>query len=429
MNIEDESLSKKRIYICIDLKSFYASVECVERGLDPLTTKLVVADSERSEKTICLAITPAMKALGIHNRCRLFEIPDGIEYIIAKPRMQKYIDVSAQIYSIYLKYISKDDIHVYSIDEVFMDVTEYLDMYHMSAKELGVTIMTDVLERTGITATCGIGTNLYLAKIAMDIRAKHVEDHIGILAEDSFKQFMWDHKPLTDFWRIGKGTANHLARLGIYTMRDIASAPEELLFREFGIDAELMIDHAHGRESTTMEDIKHYKPRANSISSGQVLAHDTSPEDGALIIKEMADLLSLDLVDKGLITQHISISIRYANRYGLPSVNGSVSLPMQTSSSRHLISYTEKLYWDTVSKEHYIRGLNLSYNNVLDEQCIQYDFFTDPYENEKEHKLQLAMIDMKKKFGKNAVLKGMNLEKAGTTIERNKQIGGHRSGD
>ena len=423
------NFQKNRMYVCIDLKSFYASVECVDLKMDPLTARLVVADSERSEKTICLAITPAMKALGIHNRCRLFEIPANIEYVVAKPRMQRYIDVSANIYSIYLKYVSKEDIHVYSIDEVFIDVTDYLDLYHMTARELGIAIIDDIMEQTGITATVGIGTNLYLAKIAMDIRAKHVDDHIGELDEDLFKKYMWKHRPLTDFWRIGPGTAKHLERLGMFTMQDIAEADEVLLFREFGIDAELMIDHAYGRESTTMEDIKKYKPRSNSISSGQVLAHDTSIEDGALIVKEMAELLSLDLVDKHLVTQNISIHIRYSNRFGVPGSNGSAKLPTQTSSSRLLIDYVERLYLETVKREYPVKGFNLSFNNVIDEDCIQYDLFTDPEETEKERRLQRAMIDMKKKFGKNAVLKGMNLEAAGTTRERNRQIGGHRSGD
>lgn len=275
-------MQKDRTYVCIDLKSFYASVECRERGLDPMTTNLVVADPERSDKTICLAVSPAMKKLGVPGRCRVFEIPKGIEYIMAPPRMQLYIDYSAEIYAIYLKYISKEDIHVYSIDEVFMDVTDYLAMYQMSAKELSVRIMEDILEHTGITATAGIGTNLYLAKVALDITAKHVEDHIGILDEESYCKTLWNHKPLTDFWRIGKGIANRLEQSGIRRMGEIAHADEDMLYRMFGVDAELLIDHAWGRESTTMQDIKSYRPKTNSLSSGQVLECDYTFEKGKL---------------------------------------------------------------------------------------------------------------------------------------------------
>lgn len=262
-------MQKDRTYVCIDLKSFYASVECRERGLDPMTTNLVVADPERSDKTICLAVSPAMKKLGVPGRCRVFEIPKGIEYIMAPPRMQLYIDYSAEIYAIYLKYISKEDIHVYSIDEVFMDVTDYLAMYQMSAKELSVRIMEDILEHTGITATAGIGTNLYLAKVALDITAKHVEDHIGILDEESYCKTLWNHKPLTDFWRIGKGIANRLEQSGIRRMGEIAHADEDMLYRMFGVDAELLIDHAWGRESTTMQDIKSYRPKTNEPYQSQ----------------------------------------------------------------------------------------------------------------------------------------------------------------
>lgn len=249
-------MKKPRTYLCIDLKSFYASVECAERGLDPLTTNLVVADPDRTDKTICLAISPSMKALGIPNRCRVFQIPKGIDYIMATPRMQLYIDYSAEIYAIYLKYIAKEDIYVYSIDEAFMDVTDYLSMYQMTARELGTTIMNDVLWSLGITAACGIGTNLYLAKVALDIAAKHTDDHVGILDEETFCRQMWDHRPLTDFWRIGSGTAKTLEKYGILTMKDIAEADENLLYRLFGIDAELLIDHAWGREPTTIADIK-----------------------------------------------------------------------------------------------------------------------------------------------------------------------------
>ncbi len=418
----------KRIYICIDLKSFYASVECRERGLDPMTTNLVVADPERTDKTICLAVSPAMKALGVPGRCRLFEIPEGIAYQIAPPRMQLYIDYSAEIYSIYLKYVAKEDIHVYSIDEVFMDVTDYLVMYRMTAKDLGITIMKDIYETTGITATCGIGTNLYLAKVALDITAKHVEDHIGILDEESYCRTLWNHRPLTDFWRVGRGIAGRLATQGIYTMGQLAKADEDMLYRLFGVDAELLIDHAWGRETTTMADIKCYRARTNSISSGQVLPRDYSFEEGRLIVKEMTDLLSLELVDKGLVTDSITLHVGYSNRHNVKPAHGTTTMTVTTSSARQLIAYTEKLYEKIVSRDYPVRRMTVTCNRVIDEAYRQYDLFTDPGELEKEHQLQKAMLDIKGKYGKNAILKGMNLEKGATTRERNLQIGGHKSG-
>lgn len=419
----------QRIYVCIDLKSFYASVECRERGLDPMTARLVVADPERTEKTICLAVSPAMKALGIPGRCRVFEIPKGIDYIMAPPRMQLYIDYSAEIYSVYLKYISKEDIHVYSIDEVFMDVTEYLKMYQMTAKELSVRIMEDVLQTTGITAAAGIGTNLYLAKIALDITAKHTSDHIGILDEETYRRTLWTHRPLTDFWRIGRGIANRLERCGITTMGEIAQADEEILYRMFGIDAELLIDHAWGRETTTMADIKAYRPKSNSISSGQVLGCDYNYEDAKLIVKEMADQLCLELVAKGLVTDSLTLYVGYTNRAGRKGDHGTISMTVTTSSARQIIAYAVKLYERIADRYTPIHRINLSFNNVVDEAWRQYDLFTDPEEIEKEHRLQKAMLDIKEKFGKNAILKGMDLQKGATTMERNRQIGGHKSGD
>ncbi|MDD6402128.1 MAG: DNA repair protein [Lachnospiraceae bacterium] len=418
-----------RQYVCIDLKSFYASVECIERNLDPMTTNLVVADPTRTEKTICLAVTPAMKALGVPGRCRVFEIPKNIEYIMAPPRMQLYIDYSSKIYEIYLKYISKDDIHVYSIDEVFIDVTDYLKMYNMTAKELGITIINDITNTTGITATCGIGTNLYLAKIALDITAKHVDDHIGILTEDSYKELLWDHKPITDFWRIGKGIAKQLENLGIYTMRDIANADENMLYRHFGIDAELMIDHAFGRETTLMSDIKAYKPSTNSITSGQVLGTDTNFSDGLLLVKEMIDLMCLDLVDKNMITDSVTLHISYSGRFNEKPAHGTTTLPITTSSAKQITKYVSQLYQRIVSPYMPIRRIGISFNNIIDEMYQQYDLFIDPADLEKEKKLQQAMLDIKHKFGKNAILKGMNLLEGAKTIERNSQIGGHKSGN
>lgn len=422
-------MEKQRMYICIDLKSFYASVECADRGLDPLTTKLVVADPERTQKTICLAVSPAMKKLGIKNRCRVFEIPNNLEYIMAPPRMQRYIDVSADIYAIYLKYIAKEDIHVYSIDEVFMDVTDYLGMYQMTAEELAMHIMQDVLEHTGITATCGIGTNMYLAKVALDISAKHVKGNIAYLDEEIYKKSLWNHKPITDFWRVGAGIAKRLERYGIFTMKDIAMAKEETLYSLLGIDAELLIDHAWGKEPTTIAEIKAYKPKHNSLTSGQVLDCERSHEEGKLIVKEMVDLLCLELVDKGLVTDSISLQIGFENRLELPFARGTTTLRIATSSARTMLPYVEKLYEQIIPQHMGIRRVNLSFNNVIDEAYHQYDLFCDPAELERERKMQRAMIDIKKKFGKNAILKGMNLEEGATTMERNRQIGGHKSGE
>lgn len=422
-------MEKERMYICIDLKSFYASVECVDRNLDPLTTKLVVADPERSQKTICLAISPAMKKLGIKNRCRVFEIPENLEYIMAPPRMQRYIDVSADIYAVYLKYISKEDIHVYSIDEVFLDATDYLGMYQMDASQLANRIMEDVLKTTGITATCGIGTNMYLAKVALDISAKHVKGNIAFLDEELYKKTLWNHRPITDFWRVGAGTAKRLERHGIYTMKDIAMAKEEVLYSLIGIDAELLIDHAWGKEPTTIADIKAYKPKHNSLTSGQVLCEERSHEEGKLIVKEMVDLLCLELVDKGLVTDSISMQIGFENRLELPPARGTITLPITTSSAKTMLPYIEQLYEKIIPPERGVRRVNMTFNHVIDEAYQQYNLFVDPAELERERRIQHAMIDIKKKFGKNAILKGMNLEEGATTMKRNEQIGGHRSGD
>lgn len=419
---------EEKTYICIDLKSFYASVECIERGWNPMTTNLVVADLERTDKTICLAVSPAMKALGVPGRCRVFEIPKNIKFYAAPPRMQLYIDRSAEIYAIYLKYIAKEDIHVYSIDEVFMDVTDYLPMYGLTARQLGKRIMEDVLKTTGITAACGIGTNLYLAKVALDITAKHVEDNIGELTEESYCETLWSHRPLTDFWRIGNGLSQRLERVGIDTMGDLAHADEDMLYRMFGVDAELMIDHAWGRETTLMKDIKAYKSKANSIGSGQVLGCDADFDTGRLLVKEMVDMLCLELVDKGLVTDSLTLYVGYNSRYGRKGANGTASLSVTTSSARKITEGAVQLYERITDRHTPIHRLNLTFNNVVDESYQQYDLFTDPAELEKEHKLQQAMLDIKDKYGKNAILKGMNLEQGSTARERNRQIGGHKSG-
>ena len=419
----------KKTYICIDLKSFYASVECRERGLDALKTNLVVADPERSEKTICLAVSPAMKAQGVPGRCRVFEIPKHIEYIMAPPRMQLYIDYAAEIYAIYLKYIAKEDIHVYSIDEVFMDVTNYLAMYQMTPKELGIAIMDDIYKNTGITATCGIGTNLYLAKVALDITAKHVEDHIGELDEESYCKTLWNHKPITDFWRVGAGVAKRLQSIGIATMGEIAKADEDMLYKLFGVDAELLIDHAWGREPTLMEDIKNYKSQSNSIGSGQVLGCDCDYETGKLIVKEMVDLLCLELVDKGLVTDSITLHIGYNKHFNMKSAHGTIRMTVTTSSTKQISAYAVQLYERIMNKVTPIHRFTVTFNNVVDEVYKQYDLFTNLEDVEKEYKMQKAMLDIKDKFGKNAILKGMNLQEGATTRERNRQIGGHKSGE
>lgn len=418
---------KERTYLCIDLKSFYASVECVERGLDAMKTKLVVADPKRTDKTICLAVSPALKALGVKNRCRVFQIPPGIAYIMAPPRMHLYIEYSAEIYAIYLNYIAKEDIHVYSIDEVFLDVTDYLGMYQMTAKELGKRIMQDVYDSMGIPASCGIGTNLYLAKIALDITAKHAADRIGVLDEKSYRQSLWDHRPLTDFWRIGAGTVARLENYGIRTMGEIAHANEALLYRLFGVDAELLIDHAWGREPVTIADIKDFRPQNTSLTSGQVLPCGYPFEEGRLIVKEMADLMCLDLVDKGLLTGSITMYLSYSNVLRLEPSRGTVSLNTPTSSARVIVPAAVGLYERIVHRHATVHKVNLSFNRVTDEAYQQYDLFMDPLEMEREKRMQKAMLEIKKKFGKNAILKGMNLEEGAMTRERNQQIGGHRA--
>lgn len=427
---EVKKMGRQKSFICIDLKSFYASVECVERGLDPFKTNLVVADPTRSQSTICLAITPAMKKLGVKNRCRIHEIPAGIEYITAMPRMQLYIDYSARIYSIYLRYVSKEDIHVYSIDECFMDVTNYLSLYHMTGKEMAVELMDAVMKETGITATAGIGTNLYLAKVAMDIVAKHVEDHIGILNEISYRQQLWDHRPLSDFWRIGSRTEKKLAGYGIHTMGDIAYTSvtsEDWLYKMFGIDAELLIDHAWGLESCDIHDIKNYHTEEHSLSNGQVLMRNYSFEEAAVVVREMTDVLVLDLVSKGLITGSVTLWIAYDHRYERPSSHGTVRLTSLTNSSSTIMDEVDKLYQKITDRHTGIRRIEICANRVMPEGYLQYDLFTDPAAVEKEKNLQQAILDVKKRYGKNAIMRGANLLDCSTYRERNNQIGGHRA--
>lgn len=505
---------KKRTYLAIDLKSFYASVECIERRLDPLTTNLVVADAGRTEKTICLAVTPALKAHGISGRARLFEVVQRVreinkkrrreapfqefigksadsselksnpalelDYIVAPPRMARYMEISAQIYKIYLRYVAPEDIHVYSIDEVFIDATDYLRTNAADGHGFAMKLIKDVFNETGITATAGIGTNLYLAKVAMDIVAKHMPaDKNGVriaeLDELAYRRQLWTHRPLTDFWRVGHGYAQKLESNGLFTMGDIARCSigneydyynEELLYKLFGVNAELLIDHAWGWEPCTITDIKAYKPENNSISSGQVLHCPYESEAARLIVREMTDLLSLDLVDKGLVTNQLVLTIGYdtenlgntarlkdysgtftTDHYGrkVPkSAHGSVNLEKYTSSSKQLLEAVSELYDRIIDKNLLIRRIYVVANHVINEsdipqnENIQLDLFTDYDAEEIRHKketagllrersLQKAMLSIKKKFGKNAIIKGMNLEEGATAIDRNNQVGGHRA--
>ena len=506
---------KERTYIAIDLKSFYASVECVERDLDPLTTNLVVADASRTQKTICLAVSPSLKAYGIPGRARLFEVVQRVKevnrerqskapnrqfvgashfseelkmhpeyevsYIVAPPRMAFYMEYSTRIYNTYLKYIAPEDIHVYSIDEVFIDATHYLGTYKLTAEELASKMIMDVMKETGITATAGIGTNLYLCKVAMDIVAKHVQpDQNGVriakLDEMSYRKQLWNHRPLTDFWRVGHGYQKRLEEVGLYTMGDIARCSlgkptdyhnEELLYKIFGINAELLIDHAWGWEPTTIDLIKAYKPEVNSISSGQVLhcAYDFAM--AKLVVREMTDLLVLDLVDKGLVTDQLVLTIGYdienlsneairseyhgevkTDHYGrkVPKhAHGTTKLERMTSSTRIITDAMVELYNRIVNPKLLIRRITVTANHVIKEEeskeatsFEQMELFTD-YETKtkereeeeaklaKERKLQEAMLSVKKKYGKNAMIKGMNLQEGATAIERNRQIGGHKA--
>ena len=479
---------REHTYIAIDLKSFYASVECMERGLDPMTTNLVVADASRTEKTICLAVSPSLKAYGIPGRPRLFEVVqrikelnEPIEYIVAPPQMAHYMKYSTKIYQVYLKYVAPEDIHVYSIDEVFMDVTSYLKLNGMTARQFAKMIIQDVLKTTGITATTGIGTNLYLCKVALDIMAKHVcpdEDGVRIadLDEMSYREHLWKHQPLTDFWRVGKGYAKKLQEVGLYTMGDIARCSlgksneyynEDLLYRMFGVNAQLLIDHAWGWEPCTISDVKQYKPESNSIGSGQVLHCPYPFEQGRLIVKEMTDLLALDLFSKGLVTDQIVLHVGYdienltdpernkayhgpvkIDHYGrrVPQhAHGTANLEKYTASAKLLTDAVTALFDQIVNPKLLIRRVSLSANHVIDEASVpvkntyeQLNLFTDyeardmasEAENqalEREKKMQQAVLDIKKKYGKNAILKGMNLQEGATTVDRNNQIGGHKA--
>lgn len=416
-------------YLCVDQKSFYATVECVARGLDPMTADLVVADPERSRNTICLAVSAHLKKLGVMNRCRIKEIPSHMKYIVAPPRMQLYIDCAAEIYGVFLKYLAPEDIYVYSIDESFLDVTPYLKMYGISTRDLAKMIMKDVRETVGTICTCGIGTNLYLAKIALDLTAKHAADFIGELDEESYREKLWDHKPITDFWRISTGTETQLRRYGISTMRGIAMADEECLYRCFGIDAELLIDHAWGRETTTIADIKGYRSKSKSLSSSQVLMRDYQYTEGELIAKEMIDQLCLDMAAKRLVTESISLYVGYSYTEGVPGVGGTARFARPTNLAVEVVPAIATLYRRIVNPAYAIRRISLSCNGVAeDTEMLQINMFEDVNKQLREKTLQETLLGIRAKYGKNSILKGMNFQEAATGRERNNQIGGHKSG-
>ena len=423
------SKCENKKYICIDLKSFYASVECAELGLDPFTTNLVVADVERTKGTVCLAITPAMKKLGIRNRCRLFEIPKNIEYITIKPRMNLYMKKSAEIYSIYLKYIAPEDIHVYSVDECFIDVTDYIKLYDMSALEIAKMLLKDVMKSTKIPASAGIGDNLFLAKVALDITAKHSEDSIGILDLETFKKTMWYYKPITDIWSIGDGIANRLKKYGVHDLYGIAHMDESILYREFGVNAELLIDHSKGIEPCTINDIKSYVSKNSSLSHSQILPCDYAFEDALIVLKEMVEKIVLELIENKLVTNNISLSISYSRNINIKATGGSRKLSLYTNSVKNLMKNFEDFYLETVSKNLPIRKISVGLNNVVNEIYKDYDLLSDIGMENKEYALQGVVIDIKKRYGKNSILRGMSYQKNATGRERNKMVGGHNGGE
>lgn len=413
-----------KIYACLDLKSFYASVECVERGLDPFTTNLAVADPARGRGAICLAITPAMKQLGIRNRCRLFEIPVHIEYITAKPHMKKYMRYSADIYSIYLQYISREDIHVYSIDECFFDLTPYLKLYGKTAKEVATLLMQAVFKDTGICATAGLGTNLFLAKVALDITAKHTADNIGYLDENEFKKKIWHYQPLTDIWNIGRGIAKRLDKYGVRDLYGVAHLDEKILYREFGVNAEFLIDHAWGVEPCTIQDIHEYKAASSSVTNSQILPHDYNSDDAWLVLKEMADQLILELTDKQVTTNSLSLSLGYA-RDTIKPAGGTRKLAFRTNLYNKILTELSRYYHDLVNPCYPIRKITLGFNNLLADDYGELDLFADSRAEEKERSVQQTVLAIKNKFGKNALLRGMSLEAKATARERNRLVGGH----
>lgn len=418
----------QKVYFVIDMKSFFASVECAERGLDPFKTNLVVADSSRTEGTVCLAITPKMKKLGIRNRCRLFEIPKEVKYIIAKPRMKKYIDYAAEIYGIYLNYIAKEDIHVYSIDECFLDVTEYLKLYKIDAKSFAKLLMNEIYNKLKIPSSCGIGTNLFLAKIALDITAKKSKDAIGWLDETKFKIELWNHIPITDFWQISTGTASRLEKFGVTTMKEITEIDEEILYKEFGVNAELLIDHANGRESCTMQDIKNYKRKSKSFGSSQILPQNYNFENAKLILKEMIGSGCVNLINNGYVTQLVHVFVGYGDVKHDVS-KGTIRMSVTTNLPSIIESYAVKLFDKIVDKQRPIRKIGYDFSQLMPEEMEQYDFFTDLNKVSKEKNLTKSIITLQNKFGKNSVLRAIDFEEKATLRQRNNMIGGHNAGE
>ena len=417
----------QKYYLCIDLKTFYASVECVERGLDPFNTNLVVADASRGKGTICLAVSPKMKMLGVKNRCRIFEIPPTIKYITATPKMKKYIEYSANIYAIYLKYFSKEDIHVYSIDEAFMDVTKYLKLYKANPIELAKIIIKDIFKTYGITGTAGIGTNMYLAKIALDITAKHNPNNIGYLDEERYKKELWHHKPLSDFWQIGKGIERRLNKMRIYDMYDIAHSNPKKLYKEFGVNAEYLIDHSWGKESCTIADIKAYKPKTNSISNSQVLFEDYSFEKARLVLKEMVELGSLRLIENNLVTDSIGLYIGYSKDI-IKATGGTRKLINYTNVYSELLKAFIDIYDKNTNRSVAIRRIGVNFANTIETESVQLSLFTDQEKIDRERKLELTICNIKNKMGKNTIIRGMDLEEGATTRVRNQLVGGHNGG-
>ena len=420
-------MGKERTYFCIDMKTFYASVECAERGLNPFETNLVVADTSRGNGALCLAVSPRMKAQGVKNRCRLYEIPKHIKYETALPRMQLYIEYAADIYAIYLKYFSPDDIHVYSIDEAFIDATNYLSTYHMDAKGLAKKLMNEIAEVKHIPSTAGIGSNLFLAKIALDITAKHAKDHMGVLTEESFRETLWDHTPITDFWMIAGGNARRLERFGITTLRGIAQCPQELLYKTFGKDAELLIDHAWGREPCRMQDIKSYKSKTHSVSFSQILPKDYTYDEARVVMTEMILHGCQELMRRKVICQKIWIGVGYSKDV-LPMVNGQTNLTSATAVNSLICPFVLDVFDRITDRSVPIRRLGISFNDVCDEGCEGYDFFTDWDAVEREKAKEKTVLQISDKYGKNALLRGTNFLAGATQRERNGMIGGHRAG-
>ena len=413
-------------YLCIDLKTFYASVECAERGLDPFKTDLIVADSSRGKGSICLAITPKMKARGIKNRCRVYEIPRNVHPIVAKPRMRLYMEYSARIYNIYLKYIDKEDIHVYSIDEAFLDVTSYLKMYNKNPKEIAQMIMKDIYDTLHITATCGIGTNMYLTKIALDIISKHNKSNIGILNEKLYKEKLWHHTPLTDFWQIGRGTEDRLHKLHLKDMYDIAHCDEKKLFKEFGINAQLLIDHAWGKEPCTIKMIKEYKPKNNSISNTQILFSDYTKQQAKVVLLEMIHSIVLRLIDRKSYTDNIGFYIGYSKDVISP-ISMHKKIDHQTNSFNLISTILLDEYDYRVNEEYMIRRIGVFLNNVKDKRVEQLDIFNTSEKENQEFNLGNTILNLQNKYGKNSVLNAVSYTESGTQIMRNKLIGGHNA--